>query len=62
MVIDVVRSADLVALTFAGYDLELVGGSQPHLRPIRDRGDEKDGTLVVASPTNTSVSGPCTKV
>ena len=43
IVVDVVRPADLVALTFAGYDLELVGGSKPHLRPIAG----VEGKLVV---------------
>jgi hypothetical protein len=43
IVVDVVRPSDLVSLTFAGYDLELVSGARAHLRPIGDGG----GRLVV---------------
>lgn len=35
LVVDLVRPRDLVALTIEGYDLELVGGEDPHLRARR---------------------------
>lgn len=47
LVVDVVRATDLVALTFEAYGLELVGGRDPHLRPLADR----DGRLVVRFAT-----------
>ena len=45
IVFDVIRPADLVALTVHGYGVELVGGRRPHLRPARD--GEAQALLVV---------------
>jgi hypothetical protein len=43
LVVDVVRPSDLVALTVEGYDVELVGGSSPVIRPKQGR----TGRLIV---------------
>jgi hypothetical protein len=43
LVVDLVRPADLVALTLEGYDVELVSGTKPVIRPIQG----KTGRLVV---------------
>jgi hypothetical protein len=40
VVVDLVRPDDLVAFTLEAYDLELVGGARPHLRP-KNGGDAR---------------------
>lgn len=43
LVVDVIRPSDLVALTVEGYDVELVAGADPFIRPKK----EANGRLVV---------------
>ncbi len=43
LVVDLVRPSDLVALTLEGFDVELVGGAKPAIRPKQG----KTGRLVV---------------
>ena len=43
LVVDLVRPKDLVALTIEGFDVELVGGGSPAIRPTQG----KTGRLVV---------------
>jgi hypothetical protein len=47
VVVDVVRAEDLVACTLEGYDVELIAGEDPHLRPV----DGADGVLVLLLPS-----------
>lgn len=42
IVVDVVRAADLVALTVECHDLELVAGPDPHLRSIEGGAGRRD--------------------